>query len=38
MGHDRVRSSNPYWEERGATFEDPDGYRIVFENAAWTPS
>lgn len=30
-----VRSSNPYWEARGVTIEDPDGYRIVFENAAW---
>jgi len=34
-GFPRVRSANPYWEERGATFEDPDGYRIVLENAAW---
>ena len=23
-----VRSFNPYWDERGRTFEDPDGYRI----------
>ena len=30
-----VRSSNPYWNERGLTFEDPDGYRIVLENAPW---
>lgn len=30
-----VGSSNPYWEERGLTFEDPDGYRIVLQNAAW---
>lgn len=28
-------SYNPYWDERGATFEDPDGYRVVFQNAAW---
>ena len=28
-----VASLNPYWDERGRTFEDPDGYRIVFENA-----
>lgn len=30
-----VASSNPYWERRGRTFEDPDGYRIVLENADW---
>lgn len=30
-----VSPSNPYWAERGATFEDPDGYRIVLENAPW---
>ena len=27
---------NPYWDRDGATFEDPDGYRIVLQNAAWT--
>ena len=37
-GHDAVRSSNPHWEERGVTFEDPDGYRIVLENAEWSPT
>lgn len=26
---------NCYWDERGVTFEDPDGYRVVLENAAW---
>jgi hypothetical protein len=31
-----VRSFNPYWEKDGATFEDPDGYRVVLQNAAWT--
>jgi catechol 2,3-dioxygenase-like lactoylglutathione lyase family enzyme len=30
-----VPSSNPYWNQRGLTFEDPDGYRIVLENASW---
>jgi catechol 2,3-dioxygenase-like lactoylglutathione lyase family enzyme len=24
-----VPSHNPYWESRGETFEDPDGYRVV---------
>jgi hypothetical protein len=34
-GFRRVASFNPYWDERGATFEDPEGYRVVIENAAW---
>jgi catechol 2,3-dioxygenase-like lactoylglutathione lyase family enzyme len=31
-----VPAFNPYWDRAGATFEDPDGYRIVLQNAAWT--
>ncbi|EIP85210.1 Glyoxalase/Bleomycin resistance protein/Dioxygenase superfamily protein [Burkholderia humptydooensis MSMB43] len=27
------RSVNPYWDRKGVTFEDPDGYRIVLQNA-----
>lgn len=34
-GYEPVRSFNPYWDRAGCTFEDPDGYRVVFENAAW---
>ena len=30
-----VRSINPYWERDGVTFEDPDGYRVVLQNASW---
>ncbi|GAA4359631.1 hypothetical protein GCM10023185_26400 [Hymenobacter saemangeumensis] len=26
---------NPYWDQRGLTFEDPDGYRVVLQQAAW---
>jgi hypothetical protein len=33
-GFARVRSYNPYWDQRGATFEDLDGYRVVLQNAA----
>jgi catechol 2,3-dioxygenase-like lactoylglutathione lyase family enzyme len=29
-----VASFNPYWDQRGKTFEDPDGYRVVLQNAA----
>lgn len=35
MGYEPVTSFNPYWEVRGRTFEDPDGYRVVFQQAAW---
>ena len=30
-----VSSANPYWDIRGRTFEDPDGYRVVLQNSAW---
>lgn len=34
-GGREVQSSNPYWNEHGVAFEDPDGYLIVLRNAAW---
>lgn len=34
-GFREVESFNPYWGVRGRTFEDPDGYRTVLQNAAW---
>jgi len=30
-----VVAFNPYWDVKGRTFEDPDGYRVVIQNAAW---
>ena len=30
-GHQPVKSYNPYWDKTGKTFEDPDGYRVVFQ-------
>ncbi|MGZ5847485.1 MAG: VOC family protein [Ramlibacter sp.] len=30
-----VRSLNPYWDRQGRSFEDPDGYRVVLQQAAW---
>ena len=30
-----VKSFNPYWDQRGKTLEDPDGYRVVLQNASW---
>jgi hypothetical protein len=34
-GYEPVPSHNPYWETAGQTFEDPDGYRLVFQNRTW---
>lgn len=34
-GFRQVPSFNPYWDVRGRTYEDPDGYRIVLQNAEW---
>ena len=34
-GHTPVAAFNPYWDARGRTFEDPDGYRVVLQNGAW---
>lgn len=34
-GFKRVAAFNPYWEARGRTYEDPDGYRIVLQQAQW---
>lgn len=31
-----VPSYNPYWDIAGATFEDPDGYRVVLQHSAWS--
>jgi hypothetical protein len=34
-GFTKVLSLNPYWDLRGHTYEDQDGYRIVLQNDAW---
>ena len=34
-GHQPVKSFNPYWDRHGKTYEDPDGYRVVLQHAAW---
>jgi catechol 2,3-dioxygenase-like lactoylglutathione lyase family enzyme len=36
LGLEPVKAFNPYWDKQGRTFEDPDGYRVVLQNAAWT--
>jgi catechol 2,3-dioxygenase-like lactoylglutathione lyase family enzyme len=35
VGHQPVKAFNPYWDKTGRTFEDPDGYRVVLQNAGW---
>jgi hypothetical protein len=34
-GFKQMPSSNPYWDVRGRTYEDADGYRTVLERAEW---
>jgi len=34
-GFEPIASFNPYWDQQGVTFEDPDGYRVVLQNAQW---
>ncbi|HEY1515442.1 MAG TPA: VOC family protein [Solirubrobacteraceae bacterium] len=36
LGVDPVPSANPYWDEHGVTFEDPDGFRVVLVPERWT--
>lgn len=35
LGHAPVPAHNPYWDRKGSTFIDPDGYRIVLQNTDW---
>lgn len=35
-GFKAVAAFNPYWDQHGRTFEDPDGYRIVIQNTDWS--
>jgi prolyl oligopeptidase len=35
-GFEPVPAFNPYWDRTGATFEDPDGYRIVLNRGEWS--
>jgi catechol 2,3-dioxygenase-like lactoylglutathione lyase family enzyme len=36
QGYSPTPSYNPYWDIHGKTFEDPDGYRVVLQNSAWS--
>ena len=35
-GYEPVQSNNSYWDVDGITFQDPDGYRVVLQNRAWS--
>jgi catechol 2,3-dioxygenase-like lactoylglutathione lyase family enzyme len=35
-GFTEVAPYNPYWASRGRTFEDPDRYRVVLQQTAWS--
>lgn len=35
LGYAQVEPANSYWKKQGATFCDPDGYRVVLQNDAW---
>ncbi|HEY7712957.1 MAG TPA: VOC family protein [Candidatus Binatia bacterium] len=35
-GFKQVTAFNPYWEIRGRTYEDHDGYRIVLQQTEWS--
>jgi catechol 2,3-dioxygenase-like lactoylglutathione lyase family enzyme len=34
-GGTQVGSRNPYWDHRGVTIADPDGYRLVLTSRRW---
>jgi catechol 2,3-dioxygenase-like lactoylglutathione lyase family enzyme len=35
LGVEPVIAANPYWNEHGVTFEDPDGFRVVLVPERW---
>jgi catechol 2,3-dioxygenase-like lactoylglutathione lyase family enzyme len=35
-GYQAVPAYNAYWDRLGRTFEDPDGYRVVLQQATWS--
>ncbi len=34
LGYSSVKPENPYWKDKGVTFEDPDGWRVVLMNTS----
>jgi hypothetical protein len=37
LGYNPVEPENPYWKEKGVSFEDPDGWRVVLFNHNFDP-
>ncbi|KAA5544067.1 VOC family protein [Adhaeribacter rhizoryzae] len=35
LGYTPVPPENPYWQQKGLTFEDPDGWRVVLFDGLW---
>lgn len=35
LNFETVKSHNPYWDKKGKTFLDGDGYRVVIQNSSW---
>lgn len=35
LGVDPITPANPYWEEHGVTFRDPDGFGVVLVPETW---
>lgn len=35
QGFKPTPSFNPFWDRGGVTFEDHEGYRVVFFNGSW---
>lgn len=35
-GFKEVAALNPFWQQLGRTFEDPDGYRVVIQRERWS--
>ena len=38
QGFEATKSWNPWWDIKGKTFEDPDGWRVVLWHGEWKPA
>ena len=38
LGYPPVPPENPYWQGRGVTIADPDGWRVVLMNGTYSPA
>lgn len=35
LGHHPINPENPYWKDKGFTYEDPEGWRVVLYNGVF---